>query len=621
MPRLIIRMIVIVGLAMGCAIAGAGVEMRAPDLNADLARLCYSGSADAIAAALRDGRLTVNARDERGHSPLHLAVTANHDLDAVTVLLDAGADVDARDGAGYTALFSALLRERGGPEFAQALLARGANPNRADQQGLAPLHFAVARGAREPALVAVLLKAGANPNLADAQGATPLHVASDARTVRALLAAGADPGLRDRQGRTAFLTRKDSEALVALVLEAHANPNAVDREGRTALHLAVWGGAAPDHPAPAAVEALLALGVDGQARDHQGRTALDLARANPQASDAVTLIEQAVGTRLRDDELRVVLHGSPAQLLAMVRERPGVLSAGDAFGFRALHLAARFNDAQAVAALLGAGARVEVAGENGQTPLLFALNPAWRPNAQADAIVALLLAAGADAGARDAWGRTALHFAVQGKNAHVIERLIAAGAQPGVRDVEGDSALDLAASVGDAAMLKAMAGAALRPDERNRAGMTPLMLAITRNPDPGAARALLALGAGTELRTTRGETALVLAALHTVHGATPDREAELVAALLAAHADPNVRCGVDRFDLKSMPAMPGAQPKFAALPRWNWRTLVDAYADGAAVAPVPNLPSSNAGWCEAGTPLVRAASAGTAALLRAAGAN
>ena len=30
--------------------------------------------------------------------------------------------VDARDGAGYTALFSALLRERGAPEFAQALL-------------------------------------------------------------------------------------------------------------------------------------------------------------------------------------------------------------------------------------------------------------------------------------------------------------------------------------------------------------------------------------------------------------------------------------------------------------------------------------------------------------------
>ena len=66
-----------------------------------------------------------------------------------------------------------------------------------------------------------------------------------------------------------------------------------------------------------------------------------------------------------------------------------------------------------------------------------------------DDIVAALLAAGADVGARDAAGFTPLMRAVQGgdANAPVVERLLAAGADPGDPGPEAD-AITLATTLG-----------------------------------------------------------------------------------------------------------------------------------------------------------------------------
>jgi RNA polymerase sigma factor (sigma-70 family) len=86
------------------------------------------------------------------------------------LLLDAGADPDARTRGGQTPLHVAALVDR--PAIVAQLLAGGADPNVAADHGLTPLHFAVIRDRR--AIVTQLLSAGADGALPDRHGRTPL---------------------------------------------------------------------------------------------------------------------------------------------------------------------------------------------------------------------------------------------------------------------------------------------------------------------------------------------------------------------------------------------------------------------------------------------------------------
>ena len=71
------------------------------------------------------------------------------------------------------------------------------------------------------------------------------------------------------------------------------------------------------------------------------------------------------------------------------------------FGDTPLHLVCRWGDAEAVAALLAAGAEVNSIGEKGQTPLFCTASTS---------VVDLLLAAGADPAIIDEFGHSAETF-------------------------------------------------------------------------------------------------------------------------------------------------------------------------------------------------------------------
>ena len=79
------------------------------------------------------------------------------DVPRLQALLGAGADVDARDAAGRTALMLAVLNDRSGA--ADALLASRANPNAVDAAGNTPLQVALAH--HEASIAAALRRAGA----------------------------------------------------------------------------------------------------------------------------------------------------------------------------------------------------------------------------------------------------------------------------------------------------------------------------------------------------------------------------------------------------------------------------------------------------------------------------
>ena len=110
------------------------------------------------------------------------------DAELVRSLLEAGADVNAAQGDGMTALHWAA-ESRNAP-LASMLVAAGANPAAVTRLGdYTPLHLASKAGAAE--VVAVLLDAGADPEArTSAGGGVPLHFAAGAgsiATVHALL--------------------------------------------------------------------------------------------------------------------------------------------------------------------------------------------------------------------------------------------------------------------------------------------------------------------------------------------------------------------------------------------------------------------------------------------------
>jgi len=299
-----------------------------------------SGYPDIVEQLLAKGA-NVNARAGRGQTALMWAVSQKHP-DVVRVLLAGGADVHARSDVwsqvmaipphgyldynksiphgGDTALmFAARV---GDLASAKLLVAAGANVNDADAWGISATVLAAHSGFRE--LVEYLLEKGADPNAAKA-GFTALHLAimrRDERMVSALLARGADPNAPLRTwtpnrrssrdfnfgpalvGASPFwlAARFSQPSVMRLLAKRGADPMFVHQseyllgesfqrktEKTTALMAAtgMGGGTAWVQPARSNAEALTLeavklsteLGVDVNAANTDGRTALQAAKA------------------------------------------------------------------------------------------------------------------------------------------------------------------------------------------------------------------------------------------------------------------------------------------------------------------------------------------------------
>nr|XP_032815373.1 ankyrin repeat and SOCS box protein 7-like isoform X1 [Petromyzon marinus] len=188
----------------------------------------------------------VAARSRDGWTPLHVAASYGHEH-VLRLLLNFGADVDAQNGKGLSALVLAVMRER--ESCVRALLERHADI-RANHD--LALFSAVLRGS--DTICRLLLQRGADPRASrPCDGLTPLHVAAlrdDAACSRLLHAHGAHAGTPNAAGVSPFSVcarraRSDSPCLQFL-RQAACRPRSLLECSRAAVRRAAWrAGALP----------------------------------------------------------------------------------------------------------------------------------------------------------------------------------------------------------------------------------------------------------------------------------------------------------------------------------------------------------------------------------------
>ena len=154
------------------------------------------------------------------------------DLEAVRELLRQGADPNAAQNDGMTALHWAAAENEA--EIARTLLYAGATVRATTRLGgYTPLHLAGRAGHAEVA--AILLEAGADPDAVTATGVTAMHFAADADAalvVTALAARGANVNARDgfsERTPLMFAAARGADAAMAALLDAGADPSLVTR--------------------------------------------------------------------------------------------------------------------------------------------------------------------------------------------------------------------------------------------------------------------------------------------------------------------------------------------------------------------------------------------------------
>jgi hypothetical protein len=578
--------------------AGADADARDEDGRTPLLEAAR-GDAPALVPVLLAAGARIDAEDPKGRDALILAVEHGASPELLDALLAAGADAQHRDGEGRRALEVALgsgrwpLVARLDPAYplpsamADAPASAAATPREQLQQALAASDWTQAaellrtfdeaealksaalldNADRDPAAFDWLLRQGARSDLPLAEGCVlgrlldrgPDALPALARLLDGGHAVGGSGGLarflaaclaQERatralelfalgllaRGACAFAPptgQKDPPLLLAIrlgwqelalaLLDLGVDPNARDGRGQSALHLAVALGRRTLVPSLLRQGALPTLaGPDGQnalglALSGHAPGLLDWLRWSPW---------QLPGRRLLDSDLAAAAMTGDAVAVDKLLALGLSIDGRDAQGCTALLRAAGGGHGELVQRLLERGADPNLPARTGATPLSAAISMRHQ------GIVDHLIAAGADPNHGLPGQVTPLMLAAALGLPEVISRLLGARADLAASDDQGLTAMHCAAlyAFGSRERQRALAVfdvlllAEGDPDHANQSGQTPLLLLLGARAEPGSQydedvllavlERLLSEGVSLDAQEQRGYTALHLAALH-----------------------------------------------------------------------------------------------------------
>lgn len=411
---------------------------------------------EAVVRLLLNQKPSLDFRDPNGETPLTLAIRFNQPA-IVQLLLDAGAK-----NSGLP-LFPAAA-ERSDTFLLDSLLKAGADINALDRFGNTALHVAADKA--RPEIYRWLLEHGARDDIVNNAGKPPLFQIRPPSLLNPQLSLEqAKPMLsnpkvyRQLDGNASTLLHQwiqnNLTDFSRYALSQGADINASDNTDMTPLHHAIG------LEKTQALELLLEQGADPQRENGDGQTPLRLAISAGKLPMVKLLYQRAKPERWSTRDYQAFFAAIKGNHLEMVVY---LLSIGfdptvpDSQGLNALHQAVSQQQPKLVAALLTAGVPVQsFTVTSGLTALHFSARQ------EDSTLTAELLKAGADpnAAARSIYfgegtfgGDTPLHLAAQRGRLATVQLLLDQGADPLRRNHEGMQPLHSAARSGQIELLE-----------------------------------------------------------------------------------------------------------------------------------------------------------------------
>lgn len=452
-------------------------------------------------------------------------------------LLDAGADVRARDKNGQDALMIAL-NDWDNRKLAAKILALKPDLTIADNDGNTALMHALM--VRETELAEKLIKAGAQMDITNKSGQTTLHLAArnyDLKLIKQLLKQKADVRAVDENGENPihYMCRfpvymwVDQEYLSEILhtlLKAKADIKLANSSGNTPLHIAIAHN-------PAMVQPLLENGADVNKQNSDDGAALHLALKNANSELVDLLLEAGADPNQARKDGSLPLHlavmtyharllppETYSKLVTDILEVTRNPSLANLDGITPLMWLAASNRSDLVEKLIAKGAELDSQAADGRTAAM------WAAVSGAGKSLAALKKAGANMDIKDKSGLNVEDWILLGPNRRPSNPLLR---QAVISKRKPESLAD-AVALGDAPYLKDWISK--NPGKINEADAElPLLQLAAMHGRSQIVKMLLDAGANPKLQSEAGNQAL--------HWAVSNGHIEVVRLLLETDAPIN----------------------------------------------------------------------------------